>query len=92
MSNYTRPNDPDHKDDPKDWLNSAMIFARALSLLLNENSGVVVKLKGEMENPAGESKTVIVFSKNGQIMIDDAEDSVKEGTLCQIIDPDENLN
>ena len=33
--NYTKPNDPDHEDSPKDWLNSALLFTRALSFLLN---------------------------------------------------------
>jgi len=50
--NYTRPNDPDHVDDPKDWLNANLIFARALGQVLEEGSGVVVDIKGDARNPA----------------------------------------
>lgn len=90
--NYTRPGDPDHVDKPEDWLNASMIFARALSLALEENTGVVVKLVGEMKNPAGTSNQVIVFRKGDMIYIEEADDNVSEGTWCTIIDPNENLN
>ena len=88
--NYTRPNDPDHIDDPKDWLNSALIFGRALSLLLEPNTGIVVDLAGDAFNPAGESKKVIVINHGNMIMIDDYKQDIPEGTFCEIIFDDEN--
>jgi len=60
--NFTKPNDMDHKDKPSDWLNSSLIFGRALSLILEENTGIVVNMKGEMKNPIkSESDKVVVF-------------------------------
>jgi hypothetical protein len=84
--NYTRPNDPDHKDDPKDWLNSALLFGSALGQLLENNSGVVVDVKGDSFNPVGDSKKVIVFKREGQIVIDDFDQDLPEGAICKIIE------
>ena len=83
--NYTKPNN-DIVDKPEDWLNSALIFTRALSLLLEENTGIVVKLKGDMVNPINsKSNRVVVFYKNNMIHIDDIQDEeLKEGDFIQI--------
>lgn len=79
--NYTRPNEENHIDDPKDWLNSALIFTRALSLLLRENEGIVVKLQGDMFNPVSESNNVFVVRKNNQIHIQNADPKLEEGSM-----------
>ena len=83
--NYTKPNN-DIADKPEDWSNSALIFTRALSLLLEENTGIVVKLKGDMVNPINsKSNRVVVFYKNNMIHIDDIQDEeLKEGDFIQI--------
>lgn len=78
--NYTRPNDPNHIDDPKQWLNGALIFSRALGLIIPENEGIVVKLVGDMSNPSGtDCDHVVLFRKDGMIHINDCKD-MKEGT------------
>lgn len=83
--NYTRPNS-DESDGPKDWLNSALIFARTLSLILEENTGIVVKLKGDMVNPINpDSDRVVVFKKDKMIHVDDIQDNtLKEGDFIRI--------
>jgi hypothetical protein len=85
--NYTKPNDKTHKDESKDWLNSSLIFARTISLLLDDNSGVVIELKGDMFNPTNkESGKVVVFKKDNMIHIDNLQDnSLIEGDLIKII-------
>lgn len=85
--NYTKPNDLDHKDNPEDWLNGALVFAGALSLILEENTGVVVEVKGDMKNPINEnSNKVVVFKKDNMIHIDDIQDeSLVEGDFITII-------
>lgn len=82
--NYTRPNNPDHVDTPQDWLNGSLIFGAACHLLLEEQVGVVVDLQGDMVNPVGDSKKVIVIRHGGMIHIDDFPDDLPEGTLCKI--------
>lgn len=86
--NYTRPNDPDHEDDPKEWLNSALIYARGLSLFLEEGEGVVVDLHGEMENPYPEEKSdkVITYLLDGLVYIDSFNQDAEEGSIFKIID------
>lgn len=79
--NYTRPNDPDHKDTPQDWLNSALIFGMAVSALLADKSGVVIDIKGDATNPVGDSKKVIVFRLNE---LDNFEQDLPEGTICKV--------
>jgi hypothetical protein len=83
--NYTRPNS-DEPDTPKDWLNSALIFGRTLSLILEENTGIVVKLKGDMVNPINpDSDRVVVFKKDKMIHVDDIQDqSLQEGDFIRI--------
>lgn len=86
--NYTKPNDLDHNDKPSDWLNSSLIFGRALSLILEENTGVVVSMKGEMENPINnESDKVVVFYMNGMIHVDDIQNpDLVEGDFIKIME------
>ena len=83
--NYTRPN-IEESDEPKDWLNSALIFARTLSLILEENTGIVVKLKGDMANPINpDSDRVVVFKKDKMIHVDDIQDdTLQEGDWIKI--------
>ena len=83
--NYTRPNDPDHKDEPKDWLNGALLFGMATGLLLEDGTGVVVDVKGDAFNPIGDSKKVIILKKDGKIHIDDFEQDLPEGSICKIM-------
>ena len=84
--NYTKPNNLDYSDKPEDWLNSALIFTRALSLILEENTGIVVELVGDMKNPINsKSNKVVVFYKDNMIHIDDVQDdSLVEGDFIQI--------
>ncbi len=86
--NYTRPNDKGYKDSPEDWLNSALIFSRALSVLLEENEGVVVSIKGDAVNPINpDSDRVVVFYKDRMIHIDDIQDpNLKEGDFIRIVE------
>lgn len=86
--NYTKPNDLDHNDKPSDWLNSSLIFGRALSLILEENTGVVVSMKGEMKNPINnESDKVVVFYMNGMIHVDDIQNpDLVEGDFIKIME------
>ena len=89
--NYTNPNDPDHVDDPKDWLNSSLIFSNALSLILREGEGIVVDIKEDMNFPGDESiEKVIVFHSEKMVRVIECEDDLKEGTW--VIVHDINLN
>jgi hypothetical protein len=90
--NYTNPNDPDHIDSPEDWLNSSLIFGRALALLLKEREGVVVDLKGDAKfMPNLSAKKVIVFYKDKMIRVIECEEDLKEGQYV-IMHDDYNLN
>ena len=86
MMNYTIPNNLDHIDKPEDWLNCALIFTRTLSLILDDNTGIVVELVGDMKNPINtKSNKVVVFYKDNMIHIDDIQDeSLVEGDFIQI--------
>ena len=86
--NYTKPNDPNHEDKPGDWLNSSLIFGRALSLMLEENTGIVVNMRGEMKNPINnKSDKVVVFYMNGMIHVDDIQDpELNEGDFISIVE------
>ena len=82
--NYTNPNSPEHQDTPQDWLNSAMIFARTLGLVLQDGEGVVVELTGDVDIPNVESGKVIVFRLDGMIRITECDDdNLEEGQFVK---------
>jgi len=88
--NYTNPNDLNHEDKPEDWLNSALIFARALSIMLDENQGIVVKLTGDIKFYDGKMDKVIVFYKDGMVRIIECDEDLDEGTVVMISDINPN--
>ncbi len=100
--NYTRPNDPDHEDTPNDWLSGALIFGRALSMMLRESEGIVVDIKGDAKLATyPDCKKAIVYYENSQINIVPCEEDLEEGQLVWMsedgeeddgIDFDINLN
>ena len=65
--------------------NGLLIFARAISMLLEPNTGIVVDLKGEMRNPSGTSDKVIVMNiGNERTMIDTFNEDFPPGSICKI--------
>jgi hypothetical protein len=89
--NYTRPNDPDYEDRPEDWLNSSLIFARTLSLILQENEGMIVEIQGDMNFFNDESvKKVIVYKNEGKIRVIECEDDLPEGQFVIVHDINPN--
>jgi hypothetical protein len=92
--NYSRPKDSNHEDEPEDWLFGALLFSRALGLILKEGEGIVVDLKGDMIDLYPDAKRVIVYATKHQIAVEDADerDDLKEGDLVQMIDGDIIIN
>ena len=89
--NYTNANDPDHQDKPEDWLNSSLIFARTLGLILREGEGIVVNLVGDTNFKLDESIIkVIVFSRGGQIVVTECEDHLEEGQFVMVHEENPN--
>jgi hypothetical protein len=82
--NYTKPNEPNYEDSPQDWLNSSLLFARALSLILEPGHGIVVDIKGDMDLGEGVEK-VIVFKRDKQIIIEVFDRDLEEGTPMKVI-------
>lgn len=83
--NYTNTNDPDYQDRPEDWLNSSLIFARTLSLILREGEGLVVDIVGDAKFQLDETvKKVIVFSREGQIVVTECEEDLNEGQFVMV--------
>lgn len=78
MENYTDSNQTTDLANPQDSLNAALIFARTLSLILQENQGIVVELKNGIKLGDDASK-VIVFKHNEQIHIYKCEEDLEEG-------------
>jgi hypothetical protein len=85
--NYTKPNNLNHQDTPQDWLNSSLVFARTLSLLLERGEGIIVDVKGDVNLGEGINK-VIVFNRNKQIIIEEFNGNLDEGTPMMVVDED----
>jgi hypothetical protein len=81
--NYTKPNDPNHQDSPQDWLNTSIIFTRALSLLLKDTEGIIVNITGDVKLFDETVKMVAVYKEHDMIHIIpcDEEKNLIEGTL-----------
>ena len=92
--NYTQPDDPNHIDSPKDWLYSALVFSRALGLIIHDGEGVVVDLFGDAKQLYPKGEKVIVHRVGNQIKITDISErkDLNEGDVIMMIDKDDNLN
>lgn len=76
---------------PEEWLNSSLIFARTLGLILKENEGMIVDIKGDMFWPGEEDVSkVIVYSKDSQIKILECEEDLPEGQFVIVHDINPN--
>jgi hypothetical protein len=82
--NYTKPNESNHEDSPKDWLNSSLLFARTLSLILEPGHGIVVDVKGDVDLGEGVEK-VIVFNRDEQIVVESFDRDLEEGTPMKVV-------
>lgn len=69
---------------PEDWLKTSIIFARTISLFLKEKEGIVVDIKGDVELGDNIEK-VIVFKKDGQIVINAIEMELEEGSIMMVV-------
>jgi hypothetical protein len=69
--------------NPQDLLNASLIFARALSLILEDSQGIVVDLQGGIELSSDTNK-VIVFKHEDQVHIYKCEDDLVEGTAVRM--------
>lgn len=93
MSNYTKPNDPGHKDEPNDWLMGSLIFAKAIACMLREGQGIVLELEGEMKLPGyPDCKKVLVFYLDGMVNIipADEHEDWEEGDSVNVLDFNNN--
>lgn len=70
--------------NPDQFLNLALIYHRALYLVVKQRTGVVVDIVGEATNPCGDSGKVIVFEHEGKMLIEDFTGQDTEGTKFQI--------
>jgi hypothetical protein len=85
QENYTNPENEGQAQDPKDLLNSTLIFSRALSLILKQGEGIVVDIVGDI-NLGEDVKKVIVFEHSNQIHIYKCEEDLPEGTPVTMTD------
>jgi len=94
--NYARPNS-EEDDEPEDWLMSALAFTGALSNLLKDGEGVVVKAKNDLLEllrknfPDWEGTTISVYKSNHQIHIDVCDESLEEGQLLWVHDVEDDI-
>lgn len=85
MENNNETNQTQGVNNPQDLMNAALIFARALSLILDENQGIVVDLKNGIDLKDGVQK-VIVFKNQEQVHIFNCEEDLQEGTVVKMED------
>ena len=92
--NYTKPNNPNHIDDPKEWLYGALVFSRALGLIIEDGQGIVVNAKHDIKKLYPKAKKLIVHREGEQITITNVSerDDLKEGDVVQMINQDDISN
>ena len=82
QENLSQTNEQNQSENPQDLLNASLIFARALSLILEDNQGIVVDIQNGID--MGEVSKVIVFKNNDQVHIYNCEDDLVEGTAVKM--------
>ena len=84
MENTTETNQIQH-----DWYKAAMIFAKALGLILDEDQGIIVDLNDTTKIPElDDVNKVIVFRKDNQVHIAPCTEDIAEGETV-ILNPTE---
>jgi len=84
QENQTNP-----AENHQDLLNASLIFARALSLILEDSQGIVVDIQGGIEVESDVEK-VIVFKHQDQVHIYKCEDDLVEGTAVRMSNIEDN--
>ena len=84
QENQTNP-----AENPQDLLNASLIFAKALSLILEDSQGIVVDIQGGIEVGSDVEK-VIVFKHQDQVHIYKCEDDLAEGTAVRMSNIEDN--
>jgi hypothetical protein len=92
--NHLKPNDDNYENKPEDLLFSTLVFANALSNLLDAGQGIVVESHNDMMKLNSDVKKVIVHNTGNQIMITNISERVdlREGDMVHMINGDIMLN
>jgi len=73
----------------QDWYKAAMIFAKALGLILDEDQGIIIDLNDTTKIPElDDVNKVIVFRKDNQVHIAPCTEDITEGETV-ILNPTE---
>ena len=75
----------------QDWYKAAMIFAKALGLILDEDQGIIIDLNDTTKIPElDDVNKVIVFRKDNQVHIAPCTEDIAEGETV-ILNPTDEL-
>jgi hypothetical protein len=75
----------------QDWYKAAMIFAKALGLILDEDQGIIIDLNDTTKIPElDDVNKVIVFRKDNQVHIAPCTEDIAEGETV-ILNPTDQL-
>lgn len=75
------------------WMVPALIFAKALGIIMDEGQGIVIDLNDNTRIIGHDDvNKVIVYRKNEQVHIAPCEDSLSEGSVVTISLNDEESN
>lgn len=92
--NYTRPNDENHKDDPKDWLLGLLMYTKVLGFLIPVGQGVTIDMVGDMIKLRPELKKVIVHNTGATIAVIGANErtDLNDGDWVTIVNEKDIMN
>lgn len=93
--NYTRPDEPEHEDEPLDWLGSSLIFARALAYFLDEGQGIIINNNADVKITGCETPQLILYYSNSELLVIETPiEGLPEGTIVMVnnINDKTNLN
>lgn len=68
----------------KDWNNIALLFAKALGMILDEDEGVVLNATDDLDFGDPNITSVIVFNSDGQIRVIENTDDLPEGSRVKL--------
>ena len=72
------------KFDEKDWNTIALLFAKALGMILDEDEGVVLNATGDLYFGDPNITSIIVFNSDGQIRVIENTDNLPEGSRVKL--------
>lgn len=74
----------------QDYINASLLFSQALSLVFEDNQGIVVDVKSDEVKLGDNPNKVVIYKLDSKIHVQKIEEKIEEGTIVNLSHKGEN--